>query len=408
MSKKIIFITSFYPYGQKENWLKDELSFISESDHCPIVIPRRFEPDAQKIDLVNPNIKVINIAMISLKIFFDTLMNFVTVFSLKNIILITHQSQGLFDWLKRFVVLPKTYAVLKQVRKLNAVHIHCYSTTTVATMGAILSRELAIPFSFTLHTSAQLTERWRSSYRSIVMASAFVRTISQKTKDDLQFFFSDLQLRIHKVYLGLRIDAHSKKKIAIKARSSYPKIIMVCVLEEYKGVDNAIYAVKRLIEKQEHVELDIYGDGSCADKLKALVDKKELTQFVTFKGHVPNEEIMNQLNNMDRGILLLTSDSTGGLQEEGIPVAAMEAMRAGVMVVATQNGGISELIDDNQNGFLIPQKDINAICDALTYVIKLDSEAFDEIICKAKLKIVENFNAATNAKSLLRLLLHED
>ena len=183
---------------------------------------------------------------------------------------------------------------------------------------------------------------------------------------------------------------------------------MACVLEEYKGINNAIYAVKRLAERQEYVELDIYGDGSCSDELKALVDKNKLGQFVTFKGYVPHKKLMNKIKNMGRDILLLTSNSTNGLQEEGIPVVAMEAMRAGLIVIATQNGGISELIDDNQNGFLVPQQDITAICDVLTYAINLDPGAVDKLIYNAKSKLVTNFNASKNANLFLHLLLKED
>ena len=112
------------------------------------------------------------------------------------------------------------------------------------------------------------------------------------------------------------------------------------------------------------------------------------------------------MDSMAGSILLLTSDSQDGLQEEGIPVIAMEAMRAGMVVVATQNGGISELIDDNKTGFLVPQQDVPAISVTLKKVINMDTEKKNELIINARSKVVEKFNAKTNAEEFFTLIIN--
>jgi glycosyltransferase involved in cell wall biosynthesis len=404
MSKNIIFITSFFPFGSREVWLKYELECLVEGSYNPIVVPRMYEGNVEKVKAINPDINVINEAMISLRLLGFTLFNFLKIFSIKNLKLITAQSQDGFDWLKRLSVLPKTYVVLDRLRVLEVSHVHSYSTTTVATIGTILSRELDVPFSFTLHTSAQLTEKYRTSYKSIIQKSSLVRTISEKTKRDLQLFFGDILPPVHCVHLGVNCNSVSVQEALVEAKNPDVRIVIACVLEPYKGVHYAIDAIELMVEKFKNFKVDIYGDGSCSETLKSLVVDKNLTQHISFKGYVPHAVFMETMQNMVGDILLLTSDSSQGQQEEGIPVIVMEAMNAGMITIATKNGGISEIIDDKQNGFLVAQRDIGAMVAAMAEVCNMNMLDKAKLISRAKTTVNERFNSNKNAATLAGLM----
>ena len=159
MKEGIIFITSFWPYGTREVWLKDEIQDMAKSDSIfPIVIPRRYEPYPEKYD-PNQNIKVLNIKMISFKILINTFASFFNIFSITNLLTVKSQSQGVLDLFKRISILPKTYFLLKELKELkeqkNIDTVLLLDPKNVATIGVVLSKELNIPFSFTIHTSSQ-------------------------------------------------------------------------------------------------------------------------------------------------------------------------------------------------------------------------------------------------------------
>jgi len=404
MSKNIIFITSFFPFGSREVWLKYELEYFARESYNPIVVPRMHEGNTEKVKVISTDINVVNEPMISLRLIGFTLLNFLKIFNIKNLKLVTTQSQSGFDWLKRLSVLPKTYVVLDRLKSLKVDHVHSYSTTTVATIGTILSRELNVPFSFTLHTSAQLTEKYRASYKSIIQKSSFVRTISEKTKNDLQLFFGDILPPVYCIHLGVNCNSISKQEALIETKNTDIRIVIACVLEPYKGVRYAIDAIELMVEKFENLKVEIYGDGSCSETLKKSVMDKNLTQNVSFKGYVPHVTLMELMQDMAGDILLLTSDSSQNQQEEGIPVIIMEAMNAGMIIIATKNGGISEIVDDEQNGFLVAQRDIGAMVTTIEKVCNMNALDKVKLIGRAKATVNEKFNSNKNAIALARLM----
>jgi colanic acid/amylovoran biosynthesis glycosyltransferase len=56
--------------------------------------------------------------------------------------------------------------------------------------------------------------------------------------------------------------------------------------------------------------------------------------------------------------------------QEGIPVALMEALSQGLPVLSTQHSGIPELVQDGKFGFLVPERDVDALAEKLEYLIE--------------------------------------
>ena len=399
--KRVVFVTSFYPYFGKEVWLKDELEAMGVSGCRPVIIPRRYEkaPERYKI---NADHDVLNVKMISISIIFNTVVNLLRVFSVKNIRDIHRQGQGVIDALKRFSVLPKAYYLLNLLRKSSISHVHCHSTTSVATIGLILSRELGVPFSFTLHSSSQLTDSYKSSYQEIISRSQFIRTISHKTKQDLIAFFPNLAMDVICVHLGL-VQNNRGKDLNFVNQTPLA-ITMACVLEPYKDVVTALNVIDLLRVDFPAASLEIYGDGSERVKLEILTKERNLSSNIKFMGSVPRDELLTVLEGRRNGILLLTSNSKGGT-EEGIPVIAMEAMRVGMIAIATRNGGIQELIEENVNGFIVEQGDVVGITKKVSEVLSSSISERGTMGLKAQTTVTEKFNSEINAKVLVDKLL---
>ncbi len=104
----------------------------------------------------------------------------------------------------------------------------------------------------------------------------------------------------------------------------------------------------------------IVGDGELREKVKRYISKKGLIdRVVLFWERCDIPEILSQTD-----IFVLPS------RWEGLPLAIIEAMMAGLPVVASNVGGISELIEDGVNGFLIPPRDAVRFTKALQILIE--------------------------------------
>jgi glycosyltransferase involved in cell wall biosynthesis len=134
-----------------------------------------------------------------------------------------------------------------------------------------------------------------------------------------------------------------------------PVIIQVARLDELKDHPTALRCLVRVIREEPAARLVLVGDGPEETAIRALVEQLGLTQSVLFLG--VRKDVPRLLQAAD--ILLLSSIS------EGIPLAVIEAMCAGLPVVCTNVGGTSEVISDSQTGLLAPAGDDAALADAL-------------------------------------------
>ena len=121
--------------------------------------------------------------------------------------------------------------------------------------------------------------------------------------------------------------------------------------------------------------------------------------MVTYKfmGHVPNEQILQYYNDNKIDCLLLTSEN------EGLPVSIMEAESAGIPIIATNVGGISEMIDGN--GLLLPANPTaDEVADAIISCLTC-SEDEKELMRRRSCEIWNSkFDAKCNAKTFVTYL----
>jgi len=134
-------------------------------------------------------------------------------------------------------------------------------------------------------------------------------------------------------------------------------ILFICVaglreVKNHKLLLNA-FAVGPARSPQAHLLL--VGDGDQKLKLQALCSKLNLQNKVHFLGF--RTDIPNILSMTD--IFVLSSDW------EGNPLSVMEAMASGKPIISTSVGGIPELVDDGEQGFLVPANNVQALANAM-------------------------------------------
>jgi glycosyltransferase involved in cell wall biosynthesis len=192
--------------------------------------------------------------------------------------------------------------------------------------------------------------------------------------------------KIYVVYNGLNVSEvpqhknnHSEKeKIGI---SNGPVIGMVGNFRGMKGHDIFIQAAQFLLKIRDDFHFLIVGDGKDRKKYELEVHSSGLKNHFHFLGRIAN--VYNALNLMD--IFVLPS------KWEGLPICILEAMVSKIPVIATDVGGIPEIVRKDQTGVLIPPNDPIALKDAVLKL--LESSSFSqELVKRAHQEILQKFN----------------
>ncbi|MGZ8570967.1 MAG: glycosyltransferase family 4 protein [Actinomycetota bacterium] len=126
------------------------------------------------------------------------------------------------------------------------------------------------------------------------------------------------------------------------------KVLFVGRLDERKGFPVAVEAFRRLAGAHEDLRMVVAGDGPQGDAVEEL--PPDLQARVTMLGHVPNAELPTVSAACD----LYVGPSTGG---ESFGIVVVEAMAAGLPVVASDTPGYDEVVRDGVDGLLVPPRD---------------------------------------------------
>ena len=140
------------------------------------------------------------------------------------------------------------------------------------------------------------------------------------------------------------------------------QVLFVGRLVERKGVKNLIDAVQRL-PADLRARLVVIGDGPERQGLGARVRDSGLEDRVEIRGRVSDEELRAAYAGSDVLVLPSILDARG--DTEGLGVVLLEAMSYGVPVVGSDIGGITDIVEHNKSGLLVPPGDPAALAQTL-------------------------------------------
>lgn len=139
-------------------------------------------------------------------------------------------------------------------------------------------------------------------------------------------------------------------------------------LVEKKGIEYAIRAVAKIVDIYPSIEYNIIGDGELMENFQQLVAKLGVAETIKLLGWKDSSEIATIL---DRSHIFLAPSVTAADGNQDAPINTLkEAMAMGLPVISTFHGGIPELVDDGISGFLVPERDTDAIAEKLRILIE--------------------------------------
>ena len=140
------------------------------------------------------------------------------------------------------------------------------------------------------------------------------------------------------------------------------RILFVSRLIRRKGLQFLIDAIPQIARQAKMpFVIKIVGDGPDMDGFVRQADELGVSRYLRFVGYVHHDKLPEYY--LDADLFVLPSLA------EGMANVVLEAIGSGLPVVATPVGGSEELIRQNENGVIVPTKDVNALADALIRLI---------------------------------------
>ena len=280
----------------------------------------------------------------------------------------------LYSKARRFWFNLWAYFAVKKNHKKNPYNIiHLHGDFVEAFFGGKLAKKLSIPAVLTIHAglNKKLLKPKNAKYFKNISK---IICVSQEIAGDLESIgVSENKLAVISsgIYLKDFENKNQEEIQKIKEQHSKPIIISVGNLRKSKGQIYLIEAFKNLKNNFNSVTLLLIGDGPDREYLENQAGK---VPGIYFLGRQEHDKIIEYLYASD--VFVLPSINAPN-DREGTSTVIMEAMAAGLPIVTTKVGGNSALIKDGMNGFLIDEKNSEAIVEAIAKLLKDEKLCFD-------------------------------
>ena len=263
--------------------------------------------------------------------------------------------------LKNLAVVPKALWLARYLRRHEVEHVHAHWAGTTATLALVAGEVAGVPFSFTAH-------RWDIAENNLlpakVRSASFSRAIHAKGAAQLAALSQSPRDAIAVIHMGVA----SRASTPGREWGEPPTIVTPASFVEIKGHTYLLQALQLLLQRGVEAQLELAGVGEERAAVEREIVERSLGDHVILRGFVPHDQLLDELRSGRYDMVVLPSIITAKDEQEGIPVALMEALAAGVPAVATRTGGIPELLDGDA-GVLVGERDPVALAAAIERVI---------------------------------------
>jgi glycosyltransferase involved in cell wall biosynthesis len=270
-----------------------------------------------------------------------------------------------------FFLLSFWFNAYKIMKRERIKILHCHWWIPAGILGYLLSLITRISFVVTTHGSDVFILRkfrWALPLARVIFRRAFaVTAISSYLKDLI-----NTQLGVEKEKIWrFPMPFDDKKFYPLEEKQiERGSILSIGRMIERKGYKYLIEACSILKKKKVDFKLTIIGGGPDEEKLKQMIKDLNLEENIEILHNIPQKDLVYFYNKSE--VFVLPSITDWKMEAEGLGMVLMEAMSCKVPVIGTQSGGIVDVVLHEKTGLLVPEKDPQALAQALKRLFEDD------------------------------------
>ena len=273
--------------------------------------------------------------------------------------------------------------------------VHAHYATSYGLLGAMSSFH---PFIISVWGSDVMDFPNKSLLHKIILKYNFRKAESiWATSDTIVLAIKKLSKKnIHKIPFGIDTDYFKPKKVSSVCPPSAIVIGTVKSLEKIYGIDILIKAFKKVSTNNSNMELKllIVGGGSKEKEYKKLVKELTLSDKVIFTGKIEHSKVADYHNMIDVFVNVSRNESFG--------VAVLEASACEKPVIASNIGGLTEVVLNGNTGFLVEPENSDAVVFAIEKLIK-NEELRKKMGVNGRIFVQKQFNFDNNVNDTLAI-----
>ena len=289
---------------------------------------------------------------------------------------------------------------VKKFLKVNKIEVVLANYGMPGAHMAPICKALNIPMLVIFHghdaTDKKLLHEYRNKYKSMFDYATYIIAVSEEMKKRLIVAGANPE-KINLIPYGVDVDKF-KPGTYNEVKKNF---LAVGRFTEKKGPLFTIGAFYKTLQKHPNAILIMVGGKTgLFEKCENLVKQLNIGESVIFKGVLNSEEIADLMGTSLAFVQHSITGSNGDM--EGTPLGILEASASGLPVISTLHGGIKEAVIHGETGFLVEEKDENAMAD---YMIKLleNPEMAKEMGINGRNHIVKNHYQEKQIKKIYEL-----
>lgn len=285
--------------------------------------------------------------------------------------------------------------LLQRARELGWEHVHAHSAGDCAVVAMLCERLGGPGYSVTLHGPLKdygLNQglKWGHADFGVVITQTLLGEMREKLGDSVPG-------RMYVAPMGVEVERFERAEPYRAWQGGVVRLFCCGRLNRVKGHGELARAVRRLKERGWEVELTIAGQddkggGGYRRELEGLIRELGIEGNVRLLGAVDEGEVARGLHGSHVFVL--------GSWHEPLGVAIMEAMAAGVPVVVTRGGGVTELVREGE-GVLVEPRSVEGLVEGIERVLR-DPELACRLAEAGYRRVREGFHSRVSAEAVIR------
>jgi glycosyltransferase involved in cell wall biosynthesis len=271
---------------------------------------------------------------------------------------------------------------------------------------APVTEALDIPLVVTFHgydiSVLPQQETTRERYRALFEKADALTGVSNHNCDKLKVLGAPEE-KVHVLHNGTQLSNFAYSNPAQDFDGEQVRLLFVGRLVEVKSplslLDTFLEVTEEVGSKPELI-LTIAGNGPLEGEVNEYIDRHGIDERVCCVGRIPHSEVRHLMQT--HHIYVQHCKKTDGGAEEGLGVTFIEAQASGLPVVATQSGGIPDVVVDGETGYLVPEDDVEAMADRIVHLVR-HPDTWERMGRAGRQHVEEHFDLTKQAGKLIEL-----